>query len=278
MTGAPDVGASFVTLSGTGFVGDARFSFDERAAAAAAAGFTAIGVRLSDILGSEGGIENVIGVPRLYDLGVTEVEFVDGWAMADDASAALANVGNISRLADAWGPFHVTSGEFASGHLNVDRAAANLADFAEALEPSGARIAVEAFAWSALSDYQIAVEIVRRSGAQNAGIMLDVWHFFNTGGSLDWLATLSPEDLTAVQLNDGNRVTSDFREHARNERWLPGHGSLDVAGLLSTVVNLGFGGSYLVESSYPDLRDQDVSSAAQQAFASAQVLWENAFR
>ncbi len=276
MSAVPPFGASFVTLSGVGFVGAPRFDFERRAAAAAVAGFTSIGVRIADLVEPGRTLSSALEVPARYGLTVTEVEFLDGWAQASSPEVALATVPLLRDLAGAWGPFHVTSGEFNGGLLDIHQAAAHLAVLADALTGTGVRLAVEAFGWSAISDYDVALQIVRRAGADGVGLMIDVWHFFNTHGSLDWLRALRPEDIAAVQLNDGVLVTTELRENARNGRLLPGEGSLDVTGLLRVVRDIGFTGHYLVESSYPEFRDLDVTAAAERAFTRATRSFESA--
>jgi sugar phosphate isomerase/epimerase len=78
--------------------------------------------------------------------------------------------------------------------------------------------------------------VVEASGAPNAGLMIDVWHFFNTRSTLADLDGLPPERIVAVQLNDGRVVDGDFLTEARQGRLLPGEGELDGQGLL---VDLG---------------------------------------
>ena len=76
-----------------------------------------------------------------------------------------------------------------------------------------------------------AVELLRRAGAANAGLMVDVWHFFNGGARPDAARrACRPVRVAAVQLNDGPLVHDDFLRHARAERRLPGEGDLDVVG------------------------------------------------
>ncbi|MDI2099001.1 sugar phosphate isomerase/epimerase family protein [Ruicaihuangia caeni] len=268
-----ELGVSFVTLSGTGFVGEPRFGVEARARAAAEAGFDAFGVRLAEFDDPED-LSELLELPARHGVSVAEVEFLSGWALAGDARAAERWIPQIRRLADEWGPFHLTSGEFGDGTLDLDIAASNLRSIAAALEPSGVTLAVEAFAWSSIADYQIANEIVTRADAPNAGLMLDVWHFFNTGGTLDWLGTLPSERVAAVQLNDGARVHDDILAHARSGRLLPGAGDLDVTGLLAALHGIGYRGRLMVESGYPQLFAADVTEAAGQALAAGRATLE----
>ena len=42
---------------------------------------------------------------------------------------------------------------------------------------------MEAFPWSALAGHAAVPELLRRVQAPNVGQMIDVWHFFNDGGT-----------------------------------------------------------------------------------------------
>ena len=177
----------------------------------------------------------------------------------------------VEAISDGLGGRHVSAGEFRAGDLDLDAAAARLTGLAERLDARGLLVALEAFPWSALPDVGSAVELVRRSGAANVGLMVDVWHFFNGGASLDALNGLPGAGIVAVQLNDGSRVHGDFLRHARAARRLPGFGELDVVGLVRAVQFAGFAGPWCVEVSTPVFRDLPIEAAAA---AAADAAWD----
>jgi 4-hydroxyphenylpyruvate dioxygenase len=266
--------ASHVTLHGAGFVDPARFGVDERARAAAAAGFTGMGVQLAD-LASHGGVGPARAAAAAAGIQVTEAEFLGGWALADPDTGPSDAERLLVEAADTWGALRVTAGEFAAGPIDPGRAAAGLAAVASRLAPHGVTLAVEAFAWGAIADYPTALDIVRRSGAPNAGIMIDVWHWFNTGADLALLRCVDPREIAGVQLNDGPLVRPDdpeIRELARNTRWLPGTGELPVRDLLTALDEIGYRGPFSVEVNDPGFRALPATEAAHRAFASAVAL------
>jgi hypothetical protein len=75
---------------------------------------------------------------------------------------------------------------------------------------------VEPFAWSPIRDVRTALELLDATDAPNAGLLVDVWHFFNGGAPLDQL-----RQVAAVQLNNGPRVSDDFLRLASATRWQP---------------------------------------------------------
>ena len=103
----------------------------------------------------------------------------------------------------------------------------------------GLKIAVEAFAWSAINSVPTACDLLARVDAPNAGHLLDVWHFYNTGSTTESITDLDVTTVAAVQLNDGPRVHDNFLWNARNTRLLPGEGDLDVRGFVTTLKSIG---------------------------------------
>lgn len=275
--------ASFFTLSGAGFAEPPRHSFTQRCEAAAAAGFSGIGLHADDLARTVGAGLDVAGMRTvLADTGLclVEIEFLGGWAFDVDRGALAGTVERIEAVADSFGGRHVSAGEFRPappGGLDLDAAATRLAALACRMGERGLVVALEPFPWSALPDVGTAVELLRRAEASNAGLMVDAWHFFNGGAGPEVLDGLPAGGVAAVQLNDGPLVTGDFLHHARAARRLPGEGDLDVVGLVRAVVRTGFTGPYCVEVNTPEFRALPVGVAApRRAAASAAAVLDAA--
>ncbi|MER5389252.1 TIM barrel protein [Saccharopolyspora sp. NPDC002686] len=255
-----DLTASFVTLSGAGFAEPARIPFAERCRAAADAGFTGIGLhaedyrRMRDAGVTDGELRSLLAE---HSLRLDEIEFLNGWLTA----AGTPCDEDITALGAAFQPHHVTAGEFGSGAFTVEEAGARLRKVCDRFD--GMRVAVEGFPWSSLRNVATARAVVEASGATNAGLMIDVWHFYNGRSTLADLDGLPPERIVAVQLNDGRIVDDDFRTEARRGRLLPGDGDLDVIGLVRGLHERGFRGPYCIEVNYPAFRDQSPQDMAQ---------------
>jgi sugar phosphate isomerase/epimerase len=270
----PELVASFFTLSGAGFVEPPRNSFIERCEAAAAAGFAGLGLHADDLprtIAAGVDVAEMRDVLRINGLKVVEIEFLGGWAFPADASDLIApTLAGIEAVADAFGGRSVSAGEFRGDvPLDTDQAlttaAAALRANADRLATHGLLVALESFPWSAITNTSIAIDLLRRADAPNAGLLIDVWHFFNGGGRLDQLTDLPTAGITAVQLNDGPLVHQDFLQHARTQRQLPGHGELDVVGLIRAVQRTGYTGPYCVEANTPEFRNLPVGEAARRA-------------
>ena len=270
----PGLVASFFTLSGAGFVEPPRNSFIERCEAAAAAGFSGIGLHHEDLsrtIAAGVDVPEMRAVLRNNGLALVEIEFLGGWAFSSGQSGGISpSLAGIEAVADALGGRQVSAGEF-SGDLRLDteealeHAAKALRANADRLAEKGLLVALESFPWSALANTRIAIDLLRRAGASNAGLLIDVWHFYNGGGHPDQLADLPSAGITGFQLNDGPLVHENFLQHARAERQLPGEGELDVVGLIHAVRRAGFTGPYCVESNTPEFRNLPVAEAARRA-------------
>jgi sugar phosphate isomerase/epimerase len=270
----PGLVASFFTLAGAGFAEPPRNSFIERCEAAAAAGFTGIGLHADDLprtIAAGVDVPEMQAVLRNNGLAMVEIEFLAGWAFSSGQNGGIApTLAGIEAVADALGGRQVSAGEFSGDALldaedALDSAAKALRANADRLSERGLLVALESFPWSALTNTQIAIDLLRRAEAPNAGLLIDVWHFYNGGGHPDQLVDLPTAGITGVQLNDGPLVHENFQQHARAERQLPGEGELDVVGLILAVRRAGFTGPYCVESNTPEFRNLPVAEAAHRA-------------
>jgi sugar phosphate isomerase/epimerase len=265
----PELTASFVTLSGAGFAQPARIPFAERCRAAAEAGFTGIGLHTDDYrrMGTDGVTDaDITSMLQAHQLALREIEFLSGWSTARDNAAAEHAATDAAALAAAFRPHHVTAGEFGADELDTDAAGARLRAICDRVAPHGLQVAVEAFPWSGLKNIRTARAVVDASGAPNAGLMIDLWHFYNTRSRLEDLEDIRPEQIAAVQLNDGRIVDDDFLVEARRGRLLPGDGQLDITGLLTGLYDLGFRGPYCVEVNYPEFRELSADRMAALAY------------
>jgi sugar phosphate isomerase/epimerase len=260
----PDLVASYITLAGSGFTEPPRYTFRERCEAASDAGFTGIGIHVTDLA-----VLTPLDVEQILadtGLALREIEFLAGWINPNDGANAQATMERVTALAERVGGDHLSAGDFSGAPLDMKAAAQRLIQLASAAHGVGLRIALEAFAWSAVNTIEKADALLRQVDTPAVGHLLDVWHFFNTGADFTMLQRLPAHRIAAVQLNDGPRVYNDFLWNARNTRFLPGDGELDVCGLLDTLNGIGYTGPYCVEVNYPEFRAYSVADAAKRAY------------
>ena len=272
-------------------------SFTERLRAAATAGFDSIGLSLAQYRAA---LQEGLDDRRLrslldgHGLRVAEIEAPWDWAAdgppraggaspdADGAAGTRENGDLLFHALEALGCEQFNAVAFTAypqGHL-VERFTALCATAATV----GVRVAVEFMPFSELRTLPDAWRLVRESGAPNAGVLLDHWHYVRSGGTPDELAAVPPDRILSVQLNDVRcrdglppgkaRDRDDLREEARHRRLLPAAGA---AGFVRLLRRHGVSARMSVEVWSDDLERMGPVEAARLAYEAAdRVLTETA--
>jgi sugar phosphate isomerase/epimerase len=209
-------------------------------------------------------------------VAITEIEFLTGWTNGDPSPTTVASQEILLEMADRYRPHHVTGGMFSGDEVDVQVAGERLRTLCRRAAAFELQVAVEPFPWSGLKDVGTVRDLLAAADAPNAGLMIDVWHFFNSRSTFDDLVELGQDRIVAVQLNDGHLVHDDFLTEARAARLLPGDGKLDIPGLLACLRDIGFAGPYCVEVGYPGYRALPVRDMAMQAYAKARAVLDDA--
>src|SRR6478609_2800295 len=148
--------ASFYTLAGAGFTEPPRNSFIERCEAAAAAGFTGIGLHVDDLprtIAAGVDVTEMQAVLKNNGLTLVEIEFLAGWALSNGRNGGISPaLAEIEAVADALGGRQVSAGEFTGDtSLNTEDAlngaAKALRANADRLAVRGLLVALESFPW-----------------------------------------------------------------------------------------------------------------------------------
>ncbi|GLY15047.1 sugar phosphate isomerase/epimerase [Kineosporia rhizophila] len=216
-------------------------SFSDRVVAAAAAGFSGIGLGAVDYLDarrSEFSEEQLADYVERHDLRVVELEFLTDWWRDADVRGVRLEEDLLFYLADLLHVPQINVGLFADVPFEVQqrqfrRLCTRAADH-------GVRIALEFMPYSALPSLEKARELLAQAGSGNAGLMLDAWHWHRSGGTLEELRTLSASEVLAVQLCDADATPhADLRQEGRHHRLLPGAGVVDLPGFLGVLGQIG---------------------------------------
>jgi sugar phosphate isomerase/epimerase len=89
----------------------------------------------------------------------------------------------------------------------------------------------------------------------NVGLLLDCWHWYTSGGTLDDIRALKPEQVVYVHVNDAPAGVA-LDEQVDNVRKLPGEtGVIDVAGFLDALRSIGYDGPITPEPFSASLRE-----------------------
>jgi sugar phosphate isomerase/epimerase len=206
----------------------------EVVAAAAAAGFTMVGVRLVPayvddpspcLLTDRRLLRQLSRALRDYGLQVLEAEVLRlGWE---------AQVDHFERHLEAAAELGAALVLAVSHDPDMGRAADRLARLAERAARRGLRIGLEFMAFTEVKTAQAAHDLVVRAGHPSLGVLVDALHLARSGGDPRVLTTLP---LLAAQLCDARRLPpTDLAWEARHSRLLPGEGELPLRAFVAAL-------------------------------------------
>jgi len=102
----------------------------------------------------------------------------------------------------------------------------------------GIRINLEFMALSrSMNSLDVALELLRDSGRQNIGLMVDLLHLMRTGGTVDRLRAIEPDLIGGAQICDGPLAISeaDMLAEAGGNRMVPGEGEFPVGEFINAL-------------------------------------------
>ncbi|MGH3640987.1 MAG: sugar phosphate isomerase/epimerase family protein [Mycobacterium sp.] len=207
--------------------------FPEILAAASASGFTGIGLTVGQCVSA---LERGIGLDeisaRVTDAGlrVAELELI---RLGDDGPARHAN-SLVEDLCHALVPDRVHVAAFVGEPPRIlDQFSAVCGSLAPV------PVAFEFMPYSRVPDLAQAVGLAERTGATNARVVLDVVHFFRSGGDPADLTAQRLDWVAGVQLSDvAVRPGVPLAYEARHLRTYPGRGTLDIGGFLRGIAKV----------------------------------------
>lgn len=122
------------------------------------------------------------------------------------------------------------TGAYAPGRFSTNQLADGFGAFCERAAAYGLWVDLEFIPFWGIPDLRSAWDIVRASGATNAGILFDTWHFCRGVEDLDLLASLPTDAITAIQVAGGQTPDTDrsLIEECLSLRTAPGEGDLDI--------------------------------------------------
>jgi len=115
------------------------------------------------------------------------------------------------------------------------------------------------------------------SDFENAGILLDSWHWFTSGGSLEDIKKLDKNKIIYVHINDA--PFSDIEKLVDTERNIPGEtGIIDLTSFLKTIKETGYDGPVTPEPFNRRVNELPDEIAVRLVGGYTTKLWENIFK
>jgi 4-hydroxyphenylpyruvate dioxygenase len=98
------------------------------------------------------------------------------------------------------------------------------------------RLALEFLPWTALRDMRMAWEVVRRANCSNGGLLVDTFHYFKGGSTIDDLQEVPTEKIFLVHLDDAPDLRIDSKEMCFHHRVFPGEGIFPLGQFLDMLL------------------------------------------
>jgi 2-keto-myo-inositol isomerase len=114
----------------------------------------------------------------------------------------------------------------------------------------------------------LADEIVGRVNRENVGLVLDSFHFYAGGSTMDSIAALDPNCLFVFHINDAENLPREQLED--RHRLLPGLGILPLKAIIRALKDIGYDRVASVEIFRPEYWERDPFELARQALAAAE--------
>lgn len=240
--------------------------------AAAAVGFDSVGLdsfSLARLVESGGRVEALAELIASLGLRCPEIAAL---LIGDDPAQTEAQLVALEPAVRVLRPDWI----LVNSHLPPSSATAGeFRRVADRMGALGTGLAVEYLAISpGIRSIAGALDLIDRSGAANAGVLVDTWHFFL--GPDDWedLAALPLERLAYVQFDDHPAITSDdLRAETLDRRVFPGEGLFDLERFSRTLRARGFDGLVSVEVLSKAWRGGDVDEFIQRAHRASAPYW-----
>jgi 2-keto-myo-inositol isomerase len=147
----------------------------------------------------------------------------------------------------------VTADHGASGLTEeAGRAGESFAEAAEMASQFGVKLALEFQKDSPVcACLETALALVAQAGSENAGVCLDLFHYYTGPSKYEDLGGVTAENLAWIQLSD---LSGTLREFAGDgDRILPGDGDFQIGPILEEVARRGYEGYVSLEVLNPHL-------------------------
>ena len=255
-----------------------RFDFADRVKAAAEAGFKGIGIWHTDL-------EHILHRRTLQEMksilddnGIKhiELEFIADWFL--DGARKAESDSRRKRLFEAsviLQAKHVKVGDFYKSICPMDRVIESFSALCAEAGKFGATIGFEIMDCAVIDSIKDAVTMVETAGANNGGLIIDIYQVANLGMTYDEIQSIPLKYLTNVELNDGTLPGS--KNHDPSNRTFCGEGEYDINGFINCVMSMGYTGPWGVEIISEKLSLLSLKEMSTKAFSSTMVQFEELF-
>lgn len=284
----PELLAAYWTVAGDVYPGAptevSPFSLQDRAQAAAKAGYTGMGLVHADLVANTATM-GLSGIKRvLADNGIkhVEVEFLSDWFVdpSDPRRKASDQVRReLFEAAAVLGArnFKISPALFEETPPDIPLLRDEFARLCEAGRQVGTDVVMEMMPFTNVKTIDTAMEIIAGADQPNGGLLLDIWHLVRGGMDYSEIAKIPARFLKAIELDDADRkVVGTLFEDTRFNRRLCGEGSFNMPAFLNAVTAAGFDAPYYgVEIISESFRKQPLDVMARTSYETTMRQFEN---
>ena len=241
-------------------------------------------VKRADISGIEAATRYILSAP----IKIGGFELPVRWAGSDaDFKADLAELPKMLNVATALGANRCyttvlpTSDELPF-HDNFKFMTLRLRELAGALAERGVMLGLDFHAaeerrnnggYQFIHQADPLLMLIQTIGADNVGLLLDVWNWHVGGGTVEKLRAFRGEQIVGVRLSD-LAADVDVASAKEEQRLIPGDGGqIDSAAYLSLLEELSFDGAVSVSAHPTPYKDLKREELIKKAAAALDTLW-----
>ncbi len=224
-------------------------------------GYDAIELWFADVDAHLAAGGSLVEIRRALDergLAVPTLIYLAGWFDATEVDWPQIKAQCAARLEQAavLGAPHVIAGP-PKGRSDIAVGARRYRELLELGETSGALPAMEFLGFvEQFNTVESALEILTSAAHPAGTIVIDPFHIFRGGGSVESLALLRPGQIAVAHFNDAPAESPRERQHDGDRVW-PGDGHLDLRRYLALLRQIGYEGCLSLELFREDLWRRD---------------------
>jgi sugar phosphate isomerase/epimerase len=251
------------------------FDIEDRAEAAAKAGFKGIGIWHTDLANTLKK-RNLEEVKKIFDdngIKHVELEFLTGWFLdGEEKRESDITKKMLLEAASVLGARHIKVGHFEKTQCPMPRMIEAFAALCKDAANHGTRIAYEMMPFCDIDSVEKALALVEGAGAKNGGICFDLWHIVKSKIPYEKIARVPLKYTLAVEINDGTfECPWTLHEDTVNHRRFCGDGEFDVKGFVSALLKAGYDGPWGIEVLNAEWRKKPLHESVTKAFNSTRA-------
>ena len=250
------------------------FSWSDRCAEAAKAGFAGIGLWHADVSHQleSTTLDEMADTFRDAGLKYLEVEFLaDFFVSAGEPARAESDRlrKQLFETAAAFDAHHIKVGNIPGTPCELGPLTDAFAELCQdAAKHTSAKVVYEFMPFDVnVNTLDAALAVVQGAGQPNGALAVDTWHMGKLGITPAELKRIPPEYLGWVELSDGQYENlPDPIDEVVNRRKLPGEGEFEIVGYVDACREVGYTGPWGVEVLSEELRNLPIEEEFKRAY------------